>query len=425
MRQKDLVDSQSEVTGDPLATIEQLLTVALLTPLGDPRNPATIWGVPINLVGLSGIGKSDRIRAIGRTVGLNVYPVYCTTKQPEDFTGVPVPVGDGIVLECILPAARACINDGRGVIFLDEISDARPTVQAALHSFINDRQVGDHILPPKTRILLAMNPIEYATAGYGLSPAMANRMGHVEYKAPTSEEWGNWLFGRTPPPIANMHNGEQLVVERFYDHWPKVQALGYEFMKRKGDGEDGVLHRQPEPGSDKAGGPWPSHRTWTWLLHAIAAVRCLDTQKPDKKNPRQLQSLELAFAKALVGAGAAKEWTQFVAASDLPDPEDMVKKGWQPTNRIDYNHAALGSLTSYVTNRSSRPEQLQAATAAWIILKGCIDAGFADITLRPAQDLIDAKLAHEGKVPADLQTAAEEVICQLSMKRFTEFSARR
>lgn len=408
-----------------MTTIEQLLSVALLTPLGNPRISSTIWGVPINLIGLSGIGKSDRIRAIGKLIGLNVYPVYCTTKQPEDFTGVPVPVGDGIVLECILPAARACINEGRGVIFLDEISDARPTVQAALHSFINDRQVGDHVLPPRTRILLAMNPIEYATAGYGLSPAMANRMGHVEYKAPTSEEWGNWLFGRTEPPIANVHNGEQLVTDRFFDHWPQVQALGYEFMKRKGDGEEGILHRQPDAGSDQGGGPWPSHRTWTWLLHAVTAVRCLDTQNPTKSNPRKLQGLELEFAKALVGSGAAKEWVQFVAKSDLPDPAVMVKTGWTPSNRIDYNHAALGSLTSYVINRPNRSEQLQTALAAWKILKGCVDAGVADITRRPAQDLIDNKLAHEGKVPADLQAAAEEVIYQLSMKGFTEFSSRK
>jgi hypothetical protein len=409
-----------------MSTVEQLLSVALLTPLGDPRHPATIWGVPINLIGLSGIGKSDRIRAIGKLIGLSVYPVYCTTKQPEDFTGVPVPIGDGIVLECILPAARACINEGRGCIFLDEISDARPTVQAALHSFINDRQVGDHHLPPKTRILLAMNPIEHATAGYGLSPAMANRMGHYAYKAPTSEEWGNWLFGRSEPPIANIHNGEQLVTERFYDHWPQIQALGYGFMQRKGDDViHGVLHKQPDAGDDKAGGPWPSHRTWTWLLYATTAVRCLDVQNPTKKNPRKLQSLELEFAKALVGPGAAKEWVNFVAKSDLPDPAVMVKQGWQPTNRIDFNHAALGALTSYVTNRATKPEQQQTAQAAWMILKACVDGGIADITRRPAQDLIDAKLAHEGKVPADLKAAAEEVIYQLSMKGFTEFSSRK
>lgn len=417
-----------------MATLEELLSVALLTPLGDPRQAATIWGVPINLIGLSGIGKSDRIRAICLALGLNAYPVYCTTKQPEDFTGVPVPVGDSIVLECILPAARACINAGRGCIFLDEISDARPTVQAALHSFINDRQVGDHMLPPKTRILLAMNPVEHATAGYGLSAAMANRMGHVQYVAPSSQEWGDWLFGRTNSPIANIHNGEQLVTERWFDHWPKVQGLGYEFMKRRGDStmdssgdvtHAGLLHQQPAAGSDKAGGPWPSHRTWTWLLHAITAVRCLDTQRPNKDKPRRLQSLELEFAKALVGNAAAKQWVQFVAKSDLPDPADMLKKGWKPSNRIDYNHAALGSLISYVTNRATKEEKQQLAIPAWTILKGCIEAGIADITRRPAQDLVDAKLAHEGKVPADLQAAAEEVIYQLSMKGFTEFSSRK
>ncbi len=405
-------------------SIEDLLTVAMLTPLGDPRNQATIWGVPMNLIGLSGIGKSDRIRSIGRAVGLNIYPVYCTTKQPEDFTGVPVPLGDGtIALECILPAARACINQGRGGIFLDEISDARPTVQAALHSFINDRQVGDHVLPPKTRILLAMNPVDHATAGYGLSAAMANRMGHVEYKAPSSYEWGEWLFGRTAPPLQNVGNGEQVVTDNWFDHWPIIQGLGYAFMQKKGDRStdkegnpvEGILHRQPPAGSEEAGGPWPSHRTWAWLLHAITAVRCLKAPK----------SLELAFAKALVGTGAAKEWTQYVAKADLPDPAKMVKQGWQPTNRIDKNHAALGSLVSYVVHRSTREEQVRAAIAAWKILNGCVQAGIADITLRPAQDLVDNKLAHEGRVPADLKQAAEETIYQLSMKGFTQFSVRK
>ena len=146
--------------------IEKIISVSLLTPMGDPKETDCIWGMPLLLWGSPGIGKSDRVYASSKAVGLPCEPVFPATRQPEDFSGVPVPVGTegDVVIACILGAVNKLQKAGRGVLFLDEISCARPAVQSSLLSVARDRRVGDTMLNPKIRILAAANPPEEVAA---------------------------------------------------------------------------------------------------------------------------------------------------------------------------------------------------------------------------------------------------------------------
>lgn len=394
-----------------MATLEQLLCTSLLVPLGDPDQPigpGTIWGIPINLVGLSGVGKSARINSIGRAVGLDVHPVYAATKQPEDFTGAVIPAADSIVIECILPQARRCINAGSGILFLDEISCALPAVQAALLSVVNERRVGDHVLPPKVRILLAMNPPEYAAGGHGLEPPMANRMGHKEYKNPSAEQWGDWLLGRGKEALPDYRQGEALITQRFNDVWPTIQGLGAQFALAN----PGILHQQPTPDQAASGEAWPSHRTWYWLLRATATIRCLG---PELAPP----SLEYEFAELLVGKGAAKVWQTYLKKMDLPSPIDVLTKGWRvDLHRLDIAFAVLASVSAFVKNRPKN-EQVPYATRAWHLFNQVIDDGRPDIVLNPCQDLLLGGLGNKEGLPADHIAVCEQVVLKLSNEGFT------
>lgn len=397
-----------------MSSLEDYLAVALLTPLFDPTrhtsptDPTVIWGIPVNLVGLSGVGKSARIKAIGRSVGLNVHTVYAGTKQPEDFSGAFVPTPNGIVIECVLPAARRCIEAGGGLIFLDEISCTRPATQASLLSFVNDRQVGDHLIPPRTRILMAMNPPEYAAGGHSIEPPLANRMAWKTYDNPSRDAWCSWLQGNATR-LTPLDHGEQLVAQNWSTYWPEIVGLLTGFMQSV---PEEVLHNQPKPEDEKSSAAWPSHRMWHWAACAVTAVRCINSDP----------SLELELVSSLVGEAASVQWAEWIAKADLPKPIDMLTKGWDPDPlRLDKTIAALTSMTQFVKSRADREEAMRLAEPAWRLLLKTIKAGKPDLVVNCAQTLIRSKLGRRDTTP-NLTQAAESVIHDLAVGEFSSLA---
>lgn len=395
-----------------MASLEQFLSVALLTPIFDPTrhsspsDPTVIWGVPVNLIGLSGIAKTSRIKAVGRAVGIPTHSVFVPTKQPEDFTGAYVPTPDGLVIECVLPAARKCIDTGFGCIHLSELSCGRPAVQAALLSVVNERQVGDTLLPPRTRFLIDMNPTEYAAGGYALEAAMANRMAHKEYEVPPKNQFKNFLLGQVEK-LDTLQHGEARVIKNWSVHWAGQVGMMATFLDScKGE----VIMNQPKPDDDHSGGAWPSWRTWHYALCASAAARCLG-----------LQEVEDEFVEALVGKGPAIEWLEHKAKADLPNPMVMLTKGWKPEKkRLDRTVSALISMTEFLKGRAveDRADAIQLAANAWGLLKLTMDEKLADIVVGPAQVLVRAKLGRH-ETNAVVAAAAEHVIYELAQNGYT------
>lgn len=390
-----------------MASLEQFLRVALLTPIFNPlrhktpADPTVIWGVPVNLVGLSGIGKTSRIKDVGRSIGLPTHSVFVPTKQPEDFTGAYVPTPDGLAIECVLPAARKCIDAGFGCIHLSELSCGRPAVQAALLSVVNERQIGDHFLPPRTRFLIDMNPTEYAAGGYALEAAMANRMAHKEYPIPPLSSFRDFLLGNAEE-LDTLQNSEQQVVSRWSEHWAVQVGLMTALIDRHP--ETAVIMNQPKPDDPNSGGSWPSFRTWHYALCASATARCLG-----------MQEVEDEFVEALVGPGAATVWMEFKAKTDLPDPLHMLTHGWKPNKkRLDLTQAALVAMTEFLKARSEedRKDAVQLAAKAWGILEDTIDAGLPDLLKRAAQTLLRAKLGREN-TNCETEEAAKRVLYKL------------
>ena len=398
-----------------MSSLEQFLSVALLTPIFNPlehtspADPTVTWGVPVNLIGLSGIAKTSRIKAIGRAIGLPTYSVFVPTKQPEDFAGAYYPTPDGLVVECILPAARRCINNGFGCIHLSELSCARPAVQAALLSAVNERQVGDSLLPPRTRFLIDMNPTEYAAGGYALEAAMANRMAHKIYETPPKSSFGSFLLGESEK-LDSLQHGEAKVVKNWSKHWAMIAGLFNEFLQRC---DDDVIVNQPKPDDPHSGGAWPSHRTWHYALCASAAARCLG--KPE---------VEDELVECLVGEGPATEWLTYKAKADLPDPVDMLTKGWKPNKkRLDITQASLASMSQYLKSRAEvdRNEAIGLSARAWNLLKATMDANMADIAAKHAQTLVKARLGRHNTNSVTAE-AAEEVIFVLSKQGYTSLA---
>jgi hypothetical protein len=405
-----------EIHAAEVASIERFLSVALLTPLVNPeigqhpRDPIVRWGVNTNLVGLSGVGKSDVVGSTCRRIGIDMFPVFAATKQPEDFSGAIVPTPQGIVIECILPAARAAINNGGGCIFVDEISDARPATLAAMHSFLNDRRAGDHPLPPRTRFITAMNPAEYATAGHGLSPAMANRTAHVKFPPPTRTKWCNWAEGNLDRLIS-IGAGENKVIENWNTHMSTSVSLVTKFMEKV---EDEMLHNQPKPDDPHSEGAWNSPRTWWWFVCARNTVACLGESR----------GLELEMAEALLGPGPKDAWAEHLEEAALTSPLDMVAGKWNPNKlRLDITDMSLRAMVGYLRDvaKEDRAQAIGLAVGAWQQIEKTVDVGLADLVVKPANVLLRAKLGRK-KTNDQVAEIAERIIDRLTADGYSKFS---
>lgn len=323
-------------------------------------------GVPVLVWGPPGVGKTAGIMALGRRLGVPVEVVVASIREPADFLGLPVVVGQEV--RFAPPAwAQRLASTGRGILFLDEISTAPPAVQAALLRVVLDRVVGDLELPKGVYIIAAANPPEWAAGGWDLSPPLANRFVHldwevdaVEWAASFSAYWGE------PPALPNIDAGQ----------WGKARAMVAAFIHRR----PGLLLQVPKS-TEQQGKAWPSPRTWDYASRILAAVW---------QAGGAVEDVAIGIAGA-VGHGVAMEFLAWAKEADLPDPEAVLADPdkFQLPERGDRSYAILAAISAAVASNPTLPRW----RAAWRVLGRAADQGGADIAAAAARSLAQSRRA--------------------------------
>src|ERR1700722_4096431 len=180
-------------------TERQAATVEALGVAVAARVPVLLWGAP-------GTGKTSVIRAMAEALGWPCETVIASIREPSDFAGLPVVVGDGV--RFAPPAwARRLAEAGRGLLFLDELSTAPPAVQAALLRVVLERVVGDLELPAEVAVVAAANPPEQAADGWDLSAPLANRLCHLSWDIDPRAVADGLAGGFTAPVVPVLPDG--------------------------------------------------------------------------------------------------------------------------------------------------------------------------------------------------------------------------
>src|SRR6201994_368216 len=165
------------------------------------RVPVLLWGAP-------GTGKTSAIRAMAQVMGLPCETVIASIREPSDFAGLPIVVGDGVRFAA--PAwAKRLADAGHGLLFLDELSTAPPAVQAALLRVVLERAVGDLDLPDEVAVVAAANPPDQAADGWDLSAPLANRLCHLSWLATPRSVADGLAGGWNAPVIPVLPDGWQ------------------------------------------------------------------------------------------------------------------------------------------------------------------------------------------------------------------------
>ena len=87
------------------------------------RVPVLLWGAP-------GTGKTSTIRAMADGMGWPCETVIASIREPSDFAGLPVVIGDQVRFAPPAWASRLA-QAGHGLLFLDELSTAGGAVDSS------------------------------------------------------------------------------------------------------------------------------------------------------------------------------------------------------------------------------------------------------------------------------------------------------
>ncbi|MBQ1186919.1 MAG: AAA family ATPase [Clostridia bacterium] len=153
-----------------------------------------LWGPP-------GVGKSQAVRQIANEITastqkkVNVIDVRLLLFNPIDLRGIPTANNEKTLAIWLKPQIFQ-MDDSEEVVnilFLDEISAAPQSVQAAAYQITLDRVVGEHKLPENCIVIAAGNRTTDKSVAFKMPKALANRLLHIEVEG-SFESWKQWAI---------------------------------------------------------------------------------------------------------------------------------------------------------------------------------------------------------------------------------------
>ena len=272
----------------------------------DVHTPVMVWGPP-------GVGKSRIVADIARRHGVALIDIRLSQMEPTDLRGIPFRNGARVEwsVPSLLPDAER--HGVCGILFLDEISSAPPTVTAAAYQLILDRRLGEYRVPPGWAIFAAGNRYGDRGVTYVMPAPLANRFTHFEIEAQL-DDWVAWA------------------------HAAGVDARVVAFLRFRPD-----LLFDFDPARNAVA--FPSPRSWEYAHRALAKF----ADAPD---------LLLDALQACVGAAAGVEFKAFIDNMDqLPDIDAIVAgESAQMPAGIDLQYGVAAALVRRALLVSTTPQ---------------------------------------------------------------------
>jgi len=239
-------------------------------------------GEPFLLVGSPGIGKTDIIEQATEALGYDLLVEHPVLSDPTDMKGLPW-IKEGAECATFVPFGNVhrIIHATKPlVVFIDDIGQAAPAVQASYMQPILARRINGHDVPDCVRFVAATNRRQDRAGVSGILEPVKSRFATILHLSPDCDAWMDWAAA----------NGVR----------PEIRA----FINWKPD----CFHRF-EPTADITNSPCP--RTWA----AASRITGLGLSG---------SALRAALAGA-VGDGAATMFAGFLNVyGDLPTYESIA-----------------------------------------------------------------------------------------------------
>ena len=270
------------------------------------HTPVMLWGPP-------GVGKSRIIADVAAAHAVELIDIRLSQMEPTDLRGIPFRSGERVEwsVPALLPDAAR--HGERGILFLDEISSAPPTVTAAAYQLILDRRLGEYRVPDGWAIFAAGNRHGDRGVSYVMPAPLANRFTHYEIEAHL-DDWVAWAHraGIDERVIAFLRFRPDLL----FDFDPARNPIAF-----------------------------PSPRSWEYAHRALA--------KFGGEPALLLESLQ-----ACVGPAAGIELKAFVDhMSDLPDLDAIVEgRSGEVPRAIDLQYGVACAIVRRASQARERAD---------------------------------------------------------------------
>jgi hypothetical protein len=252
--------------------------ISALTHLVQRKRPVFIWGPP-------GVGKSDGVHTVANNLSIELRDVRLNLMDPVDLKGFPSveEVGTGKNkmrhMAFIPPDFLPRDPKSKGILFLDEMNSAPPSVQAAAYQLILNRKIGEYELPEGWAVIAAGNRAGDRALVNAMPSALANRFVHIDFDVDV-DDWYNWAT----------QSGVSDITRAFIKFRPAL------------------LHSFNPSTNERA---FPTPRSWVFVDDVVGSK--LDA------------STEYELIKGTVGEGAAAEYLAFSKlAAELPSAEEIL-----------------------------------------------------------------------------------------------------
>ncbi len=270
------------------------------------HTPVMLWGPP-------GIGKSQIIQQVADKHQVTVIDIRLSQMEPSDLRGIPFRVNQQVewAIPAMLPHRQK--HGEQGILFLDEITSAPPSVSAAAYQLILDRRLGAYEVPTGWAIFAAGNRQGDRGVTYTMPAPLANRFAHFSFDTHL-EDWVHWAYAHT-------------IDERVIGFLRFRPELLFDF--------------------DPAHNPvaFPSPRSWEFAHRALQKFQ---------NHPKLL----LGALQACVGPAAGVELHAFLKhLDDMPNLDDIIAgKDMTIPSAIDLQYAIASALVGRAIQAKGREQ---------------------------------------------------------------------
>ena len=146
---------------------------------------------PVMISSAPGIGKSSLVRQAAKEMNMGIIDLRAALLDTCDLLGVPNVTNGATRWNPPDYFPFEGKDNGKGIIFLDELPQATPSVQAALSQAILDHAIGQKKLDPNWTFVAAGNRMEDRAATHRTPSHINNRLIHLDLDINT-DDWIDW-----------------------------------------------------------------------------------------------------------------------------------------------------------------------------------------------------------------------------------------